>query len=86
MAQLRLVLDTPGCGRGIAVKVDRELDCQALDLLHLGHAEAGGVQPRTEVEQLPLVEKLLDSSRAVRLALQRYARLRAGAPLVRALH
>ena len=79
--QLGPVLDTPGRGRDVAVEVDCELDCQTLDLLHLCYAEAGGVQPRSKVVQLSLIEKILASSLAVRLVLQRGACLYAGAQL-----
>lgn len=43
IGKLRPVLSTPWRGRDVAVKVNHELDCQALSLLHARYAEAGGV-------------------------------------------
>ena len=69
------VLNTPGRGRGVAVKVDCDLDRQALSLLHICDAEAGGVQPRSKVVELPLVWEILASSLAVRRGLEGRPRL-----------
>ena len=73
IGKMRPVLSTPGRGRDIAVKINCELDCQALSLLHIRYAEAGGVQPRGKVIKLSLVWKKLARSVAVRRMLQRRA-------------
>ena len=79
------MLSTPWRGRGVAVKVDRELDCQALDLLHIRYAEAGGVQPCGKVMKLSLVGEVLASILAKRRMLQRRASLCTGSRLAELL-
>ena len=81
IGKIRPELSTPWRGRGVAVKVDCELDCQALSLLHIRYAEAGGIQPRGKVMKQPLVGDVLAGILAKRRTLQRRACLCTGTHL-----